>query len=293
MREWRPIRLLTVLFVALGAAFAPPAWAQGKASPGSKVGAEEAKYEGARQAELLKQQAAALKPQTPGVTDIYAIGVAGWATQGVFLRELTGALAATEKVLPVAGTIRLVNKRETFDTVPLASRANFAAAVRAVAAVMDKDEDVLFLFMTTHGVRRGIGLQLPSVLVIFRPQEVAAVLNKEGIRNRVVIVSACFSGIFVKPLANENTIVLTAADAKSTSFGCADDREWTYFGDAFFNQSLKPGSDFKSAYAGARKLIAGWEKRDRFTPSNPQGHFGEALVRKIAPLVEAMGRAEE
>ena len=65
------------------------------------------------------------------------------------------------------------------------------------------------------------------------PQEVAAVLDREGIKNRVVIVSACYSGTFVPPLANDNTIVLTAADAKSTSFGCAPERDWTYFGDAF------------------------------------------------------------
>jgi hypothetical protein len=106
-----------------------------------------------------------------------------------------------------------------------------------------------------------------------------------------VIVSACYSGIFVKPLANENTIVLTAADAKSTSFGCAEGREWTYFGDALFQHSLKPGTDFQVAFGKARGLIAEWEKRDRFASSNPQGHFGEALMRKLAPLVEARGRA--
>ena len=290
MRELRIVRTFLTLVAALFLALAAPALAQqGKASS-AKIKAEEAKYDDARQAELMKQQIAALKPQTAGVTDVYAIGVAGWATQDVFIRELNGALAATEKVLPVNGTIRLINNPGTFSTVPLASRKNFATAVRAVAEAMDKDEDVLFLFVTTHGTPQGAGLQLPSVLVILSPREVAAVLNRAGIRHRVVIVSACYSGVFVKPLANENTIVLTAADAKNTSFGCADGREWTYFGDAFFNQSFKPGRDFKAALANARGLIAGWEKRDKFTPSNPQGHFGAALTRKLAPLIEAKGR---
>lgn len=284
------MRLLPVLLVALGVAFAPPASAQGRADA-PKIRAAEARSADSRQAALLKKQVAALAPQKKGVTDIYAIGIAGW-TQDVFRNELAGALRITGKALPLdGGTLRLINSRETADTAPLASRQNFAAAVRAIARVMDKEEDVLFLFMTSHGEKRSFGLQLPSAIVRFRPREMAAVLDREGIKNRVVIVSACYSGIFVKPLANENTIVLTAADAKSTSFGCAEGREWTYFGDALFQHSLKPGTDFQVAFGKARGLIAEWEKRDRFASSNPQGHFGEALMRKLAPLVEARGRA--
>ncbi len=290
MRERCVMRLLPVLLVALGVAFAPPASAQGRADA-PKIRAAEARSADSRQAALLKKQVAALAPQKKGVTDIYAIGIAGW-TQDVFRNELAGALRITGKALPLdGGTLRLINSRETADTAPLASRQNFAAAVRAIARVMDKEEDVLFLFMTSHGEKRSFGLQLPSAIVRFRPREMAAVLDREGIKNRVVIVSACYSGIFVKPLANENTIVLTAADAKSTSFGCAEGREWTYFGDALFQHSLKPGTDFQVAFGKARGLIAEWEKRDRFASSNPQGHFGEALMRKLAPLVEARGRA--
>jgi peptidase C13-like protein len=289
----RLIQTLPALVLALGLAFAPPAWAQQGKTPAPKVSAAEAKYDDAGQAQLMQHQISALAPQTSGVTDIYAIGIAGWATQDVFRNEVAGALAVTGKALPLKGVVRLINSAETANEIPLASRKNFAAAVHAVASVMDKDEDVLFLFMTSHGTNGGIALQLPSVLVTFSPQEVAAVLNKEGIKNRVVIVSACYSGIFVKPLANENTIVLTAADPKNTSFGCADGRDWTYFGDALFNHSLKPGSDFRSAYKNARGLVANWEKRDRFTPSNPQGYFGPALERKLAPLFEATGHTKQ
>ena len=292
MRKWRLTQLLPALLVALSVAFAPPAWAERK--PGvPKVSAAEARYGDSRQAVLLQQQISALKPQKTGVTDIYAIGIAGW-TQDVFRNELAGALKVTGNALPFnGGTVRLINSRETSGTIPLASRQNFAAAVRGIARVMDKEQDVLFLFMTSHGEKRSFGLQLPAAIVRLRPSEVAALLDREGIKNRVVIVSACYSGIFVKPLADENTIVLTAADAKSTSFGCAEGREWTYFGDALFHQSLKPGTDFRDAFAKARRLIAQWEKRDRFAQSNPQGYFGEALMRKLAPLVEATGQANK
>ena len=126
---------------------------------------------------------------------------------------------------------------------------------------MDKTEDVLVLLMTSHGAANGVALQLPGKAVaVLTPQEVATVLDKEGIKNRVVIVSACYSGVFVKPLADDNSIVLTAADEKNTSFGCAPGRDWTYFGDALFNQSLQPGVDLRYAFGRARLMIAGWEQ---------------------------------
>jgi hypothetical protein len=97
-------------------------------------------------------------------------------------------------------------------------------------------------------------------------------------------VSARFSATFVPALANDDTIALTAADAKSTSFGCAPERDWTYFGDAFFKHSLRPGADFRRAFDNARVLIQGWELMDHAPPSNPQGHFGPALVGRLQPL---------
>ncbi len=227
-----------------------------------------------------------LAPQRKGATDLYTIGVAGWADQDVFVKELDGTLASLTKVLPVDGRVlRLVNGPDTAKGTPLATRENIAAAARAVADVMDKDDDILILFMTSHGTRAGFGLQLPRrPLVEFAPRELAKILDGAGIRNRVVIVSACYSGTFVPPLANDNTIVITAADARNPSFGCAPGREWTFFGDAFFNRSLRPGADLRSAFNGARLTISEWELAEALPPSNPQAHFGPALVEKLAPL---------
>jgi Peptidase C13 family len=237
------------------------------------------------QPKLLRAEVSALAPQRQGTTDIYAIGIAGM-DQEVFLRELNGALASIGTVLPIKDrTIRLINSHETVNTLPLADIKNFADAVHAVAAAMDKDEDVLLVFMTSHGAQTGFALQFPgNRQAELTPQQIAATLDAEGIKNRVVIVSACFSGIFVPPLANDDTIVMTASDAKSTSFGCAPERDWTYFGDALFHQSLQPGTNFQQAFDHARVLIGGWELMDHIAPSNPQGHFGPALVQKLAPL---------
>ncbi|MEA2949112.1 MAG: hypothetical protein QOI40_4442 [Alphaproteobacteria bacterium] len=246
---------------------------------------------GPSQGALLQAAIARLAPQQPGATDIFALGLAGWSDLDVFPKEIEGAFTSLAAILPIQDrTVRLINNRTTADTFPLASRRNFAAAVHAIGLRMDKNEDVLLLVMSSHGSAAGFALQLPGgSSQVLTPHEVKTVLDGEGIRNRVVIVSACFSGTFVKPLANDDTIVLTAADERSTSFGCAAGRDWTYFGDALFRQGVQPGTNLERAFDHARILIRGWEMMDRLPPSNPQAHFGPALVAKLEAVLKAMG----
>ncbi|HMM93318.1 C13 family peptidase [Bradyrhizobium sp.] len=238
------------------------------------------------QPSLLEAEIGKLLPERKGTTDIYAIGIAGWSDQDVFTRELNGGLSILSRSLGMdRGTVRLVNHRDTLATTPVATRTNFAAAVRAVARTMNKDEDVMVIFITSHGGPTGVGLFLGSALTaVLSPDHVASVLDREGIRNRVIIVSACYSGVFVKALASPDSIVLTAADENSTSFGCSNEREWTYFGDAFFNQSFGESVSLQQAFEDAKVKISEWEARDALPPSSPQGHFGAVISEKLAKL---------
>jgi hypothetical protein len=237
---------------------------------------------------LLQKEVSALTPRTTGDTNVYALGISGWAGEDVFLKELDGGLAALSAVLPINGhVIRLANAGETLQTLPPATPGSIDAAVKAISKIINRDEDILLVLMTSHGMRTGFGLRFPNGAVTeLTPAALTASLENAGIKNRVVIVSACFAGIFLPPLANDHSVVLTAADATHTSFGCAPERDWTYFGDAFFRQSVRPGSDFQQAFDSARVLIAGWELMDRAQPSNPQAHFGSAIVAKLAPLFQ-------
>jgi len=246
------------------------------------------------QPHLLEAQLKKLLPERKGTTDIYAIGIAGWSAQDVFIKEMNGGLAALNRSLDTdRGAIRLVNHRNTLETLPVANRTNFAAAVRAVAGTMNKDEDVLVVFITSHGGPTGVALELgDAVFAVLGPDHVASVLDREGIRNRVIIVSACYSGVFVKSLASPDSIVLTAADENSTSFGCSNEREWTYFGDAFFNQSLAAGVSLEAAFEGAKAKISQWEARDDVPTSSPQGHFGAAISEKLAAKLKRGSRVQ-
>lgn len=254
-----------------------------KRPPPRRVNSEQVEL---AQPTLLEHQIAGLVPHAPGRTNIYAIGVAGWSGQNVFVKELDGGLKSLSAVLPLDGhIIRLVNNVNTAGNTPIASLQNFATAVHAVAQLMDRERDVLLLFMTSHGSPYGVALRLDGELYAdLSPRDVATILDSEGIANRIVIVSACYSGVFLKPLANDNSIVLTAADTDHPSFGCSDEREWTYFGDALFNRSLTRGENLQQAFIDAKKTVGQWEAEYGLTPSNPQGFFGRALTSRLAPL---------
>lgn len=235
------------------------------------------------QPSLLEAEVGRLLPEQKGTADVYAIGIAGWSDQDVFIKELNGGLAALDKAIGLdRGTVRLVNHADTTETLPVATRTNFASAVHAVAKIMNRDEDVLLIFITSHGGPTGVGLHLAgAVSAVLSPDHIATVLDREGIKNRLLIVSACYSGVFVKRLASPDSVVLTAADENSASFGCSNERDWTYFGDALFNQNLGPGVSLEQAFENAKVKISQWEARDEVPPSNPQGFFGSSLSKRL------------
>jgi hypothetical protein len=117
-------------------------------------------------------------------------------------------------------------------------------------------------------------------------------LDRSGIKNRVVVVSACHSGSFVPALADPTTLVITAAHAERTSFGCEDRRQWTYFGDAYFNRSLRRERSFERAFERARRMIGRWETRERLVRSLPQIAGGEALRPRLEQLAAHSGAPE-
>jgi hypothetical protein len=95
-------------------------------------------------------------------------------------------------------------------------------------------------------------------------------LDRTGVRHKVVIISACYSGVFIPRLADADTLVITAADANHASFGCEDKAKWTYFGDAFFNVALRRAKNLKDAFLLARSLVLKRELRQGFEASHPQ-----------------------
>src|SRR5207244_1983810 len=116
------------------------------------------------------------------------------------------------------------------------------------------------------------------------PQQLKRMLDDSGIRYRVIVISACHSGSFIRVLASPTTLVITAARADRSSFGCEDRRRWTYFGDAYFNHALRQEKSFTRGFDKAKRLINLWEATEKLVPSLPQMAGGEALGPELAAI---------
>jgi hypothetical protein len=151
---------------------------------------------------------------------------------------------------------------------------------------MDRENDVLFLVLSSHGSEEP-SLSVSNGLMPFAQldgESLASALRESGVRWKVVIVSACHSGAFIAPLSGPDTIVITAAAPERTSFGCSDDRDLTYFGEAFFRDALPAAADLEAAFRTAVDQIAARERREGVEPSEPQAVFDPELLERLRAL---------
>lgn len=230
---------------------------------------------------------AALLPGRPGTTDLYFVGFAGDGTQDVFMREVDSAQELFDRRFGTAGrSIALINNAETLDSAPVASATNLGELLVGVGERMNRDEDVLFLFLTAHGSSDPeLSVYFPPLpLNPIAPADLAAMLDRARIRWRVVVVSACYSGGFVDALADEHSLVIAAAAPDRESFGCSHEADFTYFGGAYFRDELSVVDSFTAAFEGARERIAALEESDGLEPSYPQMALGRAMARKLREL---------
>jgi hypothetical protein len=250
------------------------------------------------QPQILQAKLQAIGAGQPGRVNLYAITFAPDASANVFQREgHLVALLMQERFGADGKTIELVNHAGTVREWPWATPLNLQRAIQRVAQVMDRDEDVLFIHLTSHGAREGkLSADFwPLSVDPVTPQMLRTWLDEAGIRQRVISVSACYSGSWIEPLAEPGTLVMTAADAEHTSYGCGRKSPLTYFGRAMFDEQLRRTRSFGQAHAEARTVIERREqeagKRDGY--SNPQIRIGERIREPLARLEAELGKAGE
>jgi hypothetical protein len=247
-----------------------------------------------RQQRLLDDALADLAPERPGVEDLYFVGVAPYSSQDVFARELGAVRKLFDERFGTAGrSLALVNSPDTLGELPIATATNLRAALGRLGRVLNPEEDVLFLFITSHGDRRHeLAFELPPLaLAQLTPTALSRMLVDSGIKWKVLVVSACYSGGFVEPLKDANTVVITAADAKSSSFGCESGRDFTYFGRAYFDEALARTFSFTDAFEAAKRAVTEQELAERLAPSSPQIFIGNAVRQKLASLERRLAMA--
>lgn len=246
------------------------------------------------QPQLLAQRLKEIRKQRPGAIDVYAITFAPYADEDVFRRESAMVAEVMARRFGAEGkSLQLVNHVQTVQEWPWATPRNLQRAIQRMAAVMDRDEDILFLHLTSHGARNGLlAAEFPPMSVTpVRPSDLKAWLDQAGIRYRVISISACYSGSWIGTLAGDSTLVMTAADAEHTSYGCGRGSELTYFGRAMYDEQLRNNTlSFEQAHAAARNIIKKREeeagKDDGY--SNPQISIGPSIRPRLARLEEQL-----
>ncbi|HEY6259132.1 MAG TPA: tetratricopeptide repeat protein [Xanthobacteraceae bacterium] len=217
----------------------------------------------------------ALGAEPKPVVQVVAFGLFG--DQNVFESEAKGAAQIVASRFGGNPVIVRSNSKSREE----ATSETLAATLQSAAKAMDVDHDILLLVLTSHGSRAGIAVKTPSRQEILSPLDLFTMLDATHVRHRIVIVSACYSGVFIPPLADPDTLVITAADADHPSFGCRNGNAWTYFGDAFFNTALRRTANLREAFALASAAVRKRETQNHFEPSNPQIAGGENIERML------------
>lgn len=245
-----------------------------------------------RQPVLIDDAVARIAQQSAPGAQVYFLGFAGYGDERVFAEEIdTAAQRVAERYDTAQRSLRLVNDHRDAEKYPFATVASLKYTLDALGRVMDAD-DVLFLALASHGSH-------DATLEIANPgirsdklgaSQLADALEHSGIRWRVIVISACYSGSFLSELADERTIVLTAAAWNKPSFGCSDDRHLTYFGEGFYRNALPGARDLREAFEITRREITRREEAEKLVPSEPQAHFGPELEPHMAGIESARSR---
>ncbi len=250
-------------------------------------------HRGRSAAEILAQrrkldaELAKLQPQRPGTIDAYVLTIA-LDSDPVFAREAREAgRVLARRYDGVGRTLTLAGPDGQRNDLPQGSIDALIVSLAKIAEVMDTDEDVLVMYSTSHGLDLGLAYHYGDTgYGILSPARFKAVLEELGIERRILILSACYSGVFVPEVGSPDTVVLTAAASNRTSFGCEAENDWTFYGDAMINRALRQPQSLSDAAKEAGKSVAAWESERRLLASLPQTVIGEDVAEWL-PALEA------
>jgi hypothetical protein len=239
------------------------------------------------QSRRIDQALAAIRSDASPSPKAFFLGFAGVGEQKVFAQEIgLASRVLSERYGMESRALSLINDQRDLERAPLASVSGLKYALRGLAGRMNLDRDVLFLVISSHGAKDPAIAVSNSDLPLndMTDEDLAEALSASGIKWRVIIISACYAGGFIDALKDPRTIVITAAAADRTSFGCSNDRDLTYFGEAFFRDALPEARSLRDAFDRAKSAIALRERRERVDASKPQAYFGAEMEAKLTSM---------
>ncbi len=160
--------------------------------------------------------------------------------------------------------------------------ASVETFVQGAEDVTRRAQGGCLFYLTSHGAPQGIVFGRQGGMT---PETLAGLVDRWcGRRPTVVVVSACYSGVFVPVLEADNRMVLTAARPDRTSFGCGNTNRYPYFDECVIS-TLPSASDFLALARAATTCVAAREAAEGLTPpSEPQTSIG----REVRPILERL-----
>ena len=149
-----------------------------------------------------------------------------------------------------------------------------ADGVKAVLnRLIGRAGDGCLIYVTSHGDETGIVFGSRKLT----PEGFAGILSGScGMRPTVAIVSACYSGVFVEPLAAPNRLIVTAARPDRNSFGCGEGNQYPYY-DACVLETIGRSQTFLELADLAEACVAQKEASEQLLASEPQKSIGSSV----------------
>ena len=242
----------------------------------------------AAQRRLLDEALSGLDDERPNVTDLYFVGFAGDGREDVFRKDVLAARRVMDERWGTEGrSLTLINNPRTLLDAPAATVTNLRETLNEIGASIDTEQDVVMVYLASHGSRQHVlEVALPPLeLAPLSAPALKGLLDGAGIKWRIVVVSACYSGGFIEALKDDYTLVLTASKSDRASFGCGHRSDATFFGEALFQYGLAQSESLLAGFEAARVRVAEREKAGGFTPpSNPQVFVGPAMAENLIEL---------
>lgn len=237
-----------------------------------------------KQFSFIKDLEKNILPERKNFSDLYFIGFGGDSTQDVFMKEVQYAKKLFDERLATKGrSIELINNIKTIKTLPLATKSNLNLVIQHIGNLINPKEDILFLYLTSHGSKQQkLSVKfMPLRLNAIEPHYLKESLDSSGIKYRVLVISACYSGLFIEPLKDDHTMILTSSASDKKSFGCSHESDFTYLGKAIFEEQLKDSFNFIDAFRKAIESIKNREMTENLEPSEPQLYIGKKIESKL------------
>jgi hypothetical protein len=155
---------------------------------------------------------------------------------------------------------------------------------RSLTGLKPQEGEGCLVYLTGHGTPEGLALSADSPTIFVRPTRMQSMLDSCAGRPTVLVISACFSGIYVRPgITRAERIVMTASAADLTSFGCSDNQQYTFFDQCFIDAWTRQ-NNWGSLADDINQCVRSTESSGNFPASKPQFFFGPGMRELALPF---------